>query len=487
MTDLYRLSTGCIVALSTLSALCATVQAIATAITINRFGKTGAAWLSSFLEALILFQCVIFALMISRILANIKVMLIAPAGHAFLQYALALCICVTAAVLCAIRKKAAYLLPIPFTALTLPATEAIFGAAFPFILATSLIFWLVRATIVCVVRRREISSELSALTIKQATDSLRTGLLYFGPNGTIYLVNHRMQSLMVALTGAVQRNGVHFRKTIFDGSTLLAPEPLLLDGQRIYRLYDGSAWLFREQEIFVSGRKYFQLSAADVTERWLLTLALQKQTEELRLRGKQLSSATLNIDVICREEELLRLRSKVHDSMAQCLAMLMRVLRSEETIDEKSLASFADDMLKTAREEIELDTGADGIHSLRRAYETMGVDVELCGAIPSSPEHAAFFADYVKEATANAVRHGFATKVKISCENAHSGVAISIANNGFVPNGTVAEGSGISELRRKLSRLGGKLEIDTGPPFKLTACLVAGCAGYAMRGEINNV
>ena len=469
MLEFYRLPFSAILGITLLSALCVTAQAVAAAISFNRRRDSATRWCENFAEALILIQIVLLALLLVQVLDNIKAFRVADADYTTPRYAVFAAIAGLSTGVCILRRRKFPLAAVPASLLTLPIMEGPLGRSLPYAYALILLFWLGRALYIIIRRREEQHIEVSAFTIKEAMDSLHTGLLYCNPHGTVYLVNRRMQKLMVALTGAVQRDGRMFLQALREGATRVKPESFLLDGRMVFRLEDGSVWLFGERELSLSHKRYIQLSATDVTERWRLTRELMRQEEELRQRGEQLAATIENLETICRDEQLLRMRSQVHDHLAQHLAMLMHILQADEEIDSAKLESLSGDMLSFARGEIEREPDAKGIAALCKAYSAIGVTVEIQGDTPAQHEHAAFFFDFVREGAANAVRHGFATAVYVRCENTPRGFVVSITNNGFDPTDNITEGGGIAELRRRLAELGGTLTVEMRPHFALTA------------------
>lgn len=58
-------------------------------------------------------------------------------------------------------------------------TEAIAGAAYPFFFLGSTLLFLLRGGHLFVTRRRELGSKISAVSVKEAIDTMHTGLLCF--------------------------------------------------------------------------------------------------------------------------------------------------------------------------------------------------------------------------------------------------------------------------------------------------------------------
>ena len=468
MFEFYRLDNSIILTLVMISSLCVAAQAMAVVAGFNRYKASALQWVENLMEVCILIHSVIHAFLISGVMDNMKSSLIVPVGLVGLRYGIFLMVVLFSVGVAILRRRPLSLANIPVAFLALPYGERILGRSFSQVYISIFLFWIGRALYICLMRRKNRYSEVSSFSIKDAMDALRTGLLYCGEDGEIYLMNRRMQELLLALTGKAWRNGLDIRDALLKGNnTYITPEPLSLDGEKVYPPGDGTAWLFKEHEMIIAGREYIQISAVDVSRRWELTHELWKRENELRERGGELAAALENLDEIQRGEELVRLKSKVHDTMAQRLTVLMQVFRAEKSIAETDLKSYADDMLKEVREEVE--SGAGSIETLCRIYSDIGVSVKINGTMPQNPIYASFCADFIREGVTNAVRHGFATKVIVTYGNTDGSNTLSLEDNGFSYAGEIKEGGGIGELRRRLALLGGKLEIITQPQFILRA------------------
>ena len=473
MLEFYSFRHAAILLLSMVSAVCMTAQTIAMSVTLNRHKNRIVLWIESITEGFILLQVLILALLISQVRVNIESPIIADAGFVTARYLLFSAIVLLSSIISVLRQKNRLLLrllPVFAATLTLPFTEALTGRLYPFIYTIALAFWLVRSVYICFTRRKEVAHRVSTFSIKQAMDSLRTGLLYYDARGRIYLTNRRMQGLMIILTGEVQRNGLTFVKKIDGDDTLVKPDPFELDGHKVFSLPDGTAWLFRICTLEVGRRQYFQLSAAEITDRLQLTYKQQAYVDELKLRGEMIAEAIENLDAVCREEELLRISSEIHDNIAQQLAMMTRILRLKETPDEALLIEYASDILN-GWQNAQTESGTETITAIQKAYAGIGVEVMFEGKLPGNRAHAGYFADFVREGVANAVRHGFATEVFVRCSETDDCVKMSVENKHGTAKGVFAEGGGITGLRRKVDALGGSLEIAASPHFTLTAVI----------------
>lgn len=83
-------------------------------------------------------------------------------------------------------------------------------ACVPVLLPWGVLFFLIRSVHICLLRRRELHTQISFVSVKEAIDTLHTGLLLFRPKGDILLCNRRMDMLAQQMTGAAvpERQGI---------------------------------------------------------------------------------------------------------------------------------------------------------------------------------------------------------------------------------------------------------------------------------------
>ncbi len=324
---------------------------------------------------------------------------------------------------------------------------------------------LARAVFVCAKRARELKTGISALSIKAAVDALPAGVLFCEKNGFVLLCNERMRGLMTVLTGRVHRNGNDFYDLLQSGDVLPGCVKSELERQIVYLLPDNSAWMFTKTELQIKRRTYIQLTAADITERWRLTGQLRERESRLSQRREELSAAIANINTLSRERETQRAKLRTHDILGERLTLLLRAIRTEQAPDYELLHTLTGGLsgvIKAAGA-----SARDELDSLVNTFGALGVAVEISGELPGDGETARLFAEIAREAVANAVKHGFATRVNI--ETSASRMAIS--DNGFSTSGAIKEGGGLGGMRKRLEPLNGALTVETQPRFTLTVLL----------------
>lgn len=454
----------------------ASVLAVASVVTLSA-GAFYSAVRRRSLEALLLALMTLHAVLLIYLIAQVQLGagdgFIVSSGVRALRYASFAATAVIAAAVALGRKAASPLLAILPALITLPISETVSGSLFPMSFCLALLIDIAFSATVIAAARREISTSLSAASVKQAIDALHTGIMFCEPSGYILLINRRMLSLMQTLTGETMRDGKKFYERLCAGECKHGCAGLRLDDNAAYRLPDSSVWMFSFAPVSSGGREYIQLTASDVSERWRMTEELEAQQIALLARSGELRDATENIHELCREEEALRMKSRFHDVLGHRVALLLRALRENKEPDETLLSDLSLEV------ESEPAGGAAAeskkrIDTLQSALLGVGVELSITGELPEDAGLSSLAADIITEGSTNAVRHGFPSRVDVLLESSSGAFSVTITNNGTPPKGEIREGGGLLGMRRRLQALGGSLATAASPRFVLTARVPTG-------------
>ena len=347
----------------------------------------------------------------------------------------------------------------------LPMTEAIAGAAYPFFFLGSTLLFLLRGGHLFVTRRRELGSKISAVSVKEAIDTMHTGLLCFRQAGEILLCNRRMDALAQQLTGKPLQNGREFQKTLQCGDLGGGCAREVLGGQQVFRLPDSSVWRISAHAISMGSRAVTLLTADDVTEQWDAVTILARQNQALQKRGQELRHTIEHLQSICEAEEIARSKGRVHDLLGQRISLLLRALRDGQQLDEALLMEFVRSLPAAFAQDQTLSP-AHRLELLRETFQGMEVAVEFQGALPENAQIADCFAEIAVECVTNAVRHGYATRIQFHFFQ-NDCWRMTVTDNGLPPTKPIREGGGISGMRRQIQQLGGVLELHTVPRFRI--------------------
>ena len=461
-----------------LIAICIPAQTLATVLSYYQRPRTKLRLLENLLELSLLFHMIVLSLLAGEGQLSHYSGLIVPTGYVVLRYLAVACVLPPAFAVMAYGKKAWVLPVIAVSFPTLPFMEAACGNAYAWLYISALLFWLVRGTCFSLVRYREIRTSISYLSVKDAVDSLHTGVLFSEQDGAIALVNVQMQRLMIETTGRIHRNARHFCGLLDSGVLSPGCSKTEYEGQIVCLLPDKTAWIFTRTEIQIKNGQYLQLTASDITERWALTAQLKRQEELLILRGEELKKMIGQLQTLSQTREFQNAKLRAHDILGQRLAMMLHSVSSGRELDYDLLRAQLQSLPQDLKSGRSTATPQDRLDSLRQVFETIDVEVSLDGELPQDDVAGFIFMDIISESVVNAVRHGFASRIFVQSKHSDDGWHLTITDNG---NGgghslPVREGGGIGGMRGKLEPHGGMLAVTNQPRFVLSAFLPGGVA-----------
>lgn len=472
MAECYRFSGWLLILVSMLTAFCIVFQALAVTFSFRRLPGSWVRWSENLLESGVLLHLFLCAALTAQVQYNAQHGFLLPSSYEtarqavfFLVAVLSVCAAVGLDVMWPFSAAAAAAIP-------LPVVERLAGSAYPVLFVAGILFCLLRSVHIFLLRRRELHTQISTGSVKEAIDELHTGLLFCNPGGEPLLCNRQMEKLLRCCTGAYTRNGEEFFHLLQDGVLEPGCERAEMGGQTAIRLPDDTIWIFHRHELLVDRRCCTLLSATDMTDQWNADQALYEQNQELEQRGEYLRQAIENLYAACEPEELLRGKARIHDALGQRISLLLRALRENKQPDEALLSAFVEGLPRDFWED-EAPSPGRRLELLADMFRDMGVKVLIQGELPQQEEVALDFADIAAECVTNAVRHGYATQVQFHFfEN--DCWRMSSTDNGIPPTGPIKEGGGIREMRRRVERLGGAIKVYYTPRFSIQISIPKG-------------
>ena len=465
MAEFYRFPQWMLTGLVMVTALCIVLQTMTVSYSIRRLHTGWGRRAENGMECAVLAELFLFAVLLAQVQYGLYGAFLLPRDYGSTRQLLFL-VCAVLSAAAAVKTELIW----PFfviggAAVLLPLTERITGAAYPFFFLSSLLYFLIRSVHICLLRRRELYTQISSISVKEAIDTMHTGLLFFRPTGDVLLCNRRMDALIRKLTGQPLQSGLDVQRHLESGNLNSGCAREALGNQEVFRLPDASVWSISAHSIPMGHRTFRLLSADDVTELWDAVTLLARQNEALEKRGGELRHTIENLRAICEAEEIARSKCRVHDLLGQRISLLLRALRDGQRPDEALLMEFAGSLPAAMRED-NTPSPARRLALLRETFSGMDVSVEIRGALPEDAEVADGFAEIAVECVTNAVRHGYATRIQFHFFQ-NDCWRMTVTDNGIPPSGPIREGGGIGGMRRRAGRLGGTLELYTVPRFRI--------------------
>ncbi len=300
--------------------------------------------------------------------------------------------------------------------------------------------------------------------IKESFDKLSTGILYAKPSGLIVLTNKKMYQIYNEITGEVLQSAYAFWESITNPSDKIK---IIEDGDSpSVQINDEMVYNFTMKTIKISGEKYIEIKAIDVSELHKLTLdLLEKNEREKELRRKMIEIKE-NLELITNEEEMLDAKFKIHNTMGTGLASLRRYLTTGEGDIDKSI--------NTWRKSLELLNKGDDFFkiekfkSLIQASDSVGIHLKIIGKWPKKAELSKVIILVSRECLINAAIHAQAEEMIIEIEESLYDYTISFKNDGVKPKKEIKYGGGFAAIRSALQEVNGELEINVDEFFVLS-------------------
>ena len=298
-------------------------------------------------------------------------------------------------------------------------------------------------------------------SVKDAFDNLPSGICFFDKNGVLTLCNRKMYALILEFTGKDPQSLAELRELMDASPALAQREP------RVYLAEGGAAWRFATEEIATrDGGVYTQVTASDVTELYRRTKELEQNNLALAEYGQRLRRLSADILAVTRDEDILKMKMRIHDDMGRSVIATRLFLQGDRPIEELDLTAWKN-AVSLLKHEAEEPDETNALRSLERAGQGIGIRLHTDGTLPEG-RAADVLAAAIRECMTNAVRHAGAKDLYVRLENDGETATAVITNGGAAPEGDIVPGGGLSSLQFRVESCGGTVEIEAAPQFKLT-------------------
>ena len=294
--------------------------------------------------------------------------------------------------------------------------------------------------------------------VKESFDRLPTAVCFFDRSGGIVLCNRQMYRLSQHLLNS----DLQYLEEL-QGALVSPPEGVtpLAGMESTFRFPDGLVWKFERAAVTDRyGETYIQLTAANVTELHRALEQLAEDNRRLEQDAEELRRLSENVEAVAREREQLAAKSAMHDSLAACITVTKQYLAGDlgaidaDVMLRKKIILFRDAGLLPARE------------ALFESAASSGVTIRMLGTEPAGGA-AELMYTAMQVCLSNAVQYAQATELTVHIWEDGDRYTVLIRNNGIPPEKTITEGGGLSNLRRRLERLGGTMTVQSQPEFAL--------------------
>lgn len=159
---------------------------------------------------------------------------------------------------------------------------------------------------------------------------------------------------------------------------------------------------------------------------------------------------------------------RAHDVLGNRLSFVLRSLSHGDFSDYKTLYSITEGLFEEMKSSSIRPTPVNELLSLQETFQAVGIEIKFQGDLPEDIYISTIFTEIIREAVTNAVRHGFATEIIIVMETKDDAYHLKIKDNGQTLEETIAEGSGIKGMRKRIALYNGSLDIIGSPSFTIS-------------------
>lgn len=305
------------------------------------------------------------------------------------------------------------------------------------------------------------------VAVKEALDSLPTAVCYFDSSGTVKLCNSLMYDLFREITKSDLQGFDELQKALDNCNQLTN---ILRDGT-IFIFPDGRAWQYSVENVKTAdGKVYTEAVLSDVTELYEKRQKLKQQAKELKKMYQELKILSENVQEVTREQEILNMKSRLHDQMNMGVSAIRRMLLQNVTSEENAAAVV---QFRRAIQVLQEENAypQDDVAEFIRDAAVSGVQVNITGNLPKTGNSLQLLLTVMREACVNAARHADATKLYIAAEQSPDVVTLRMTNDGERPKEKIMPRGGLADLDKIIKAAGGRMEIQSRPVFVLTVTL----------------
>ena len=330
------------------------------------------------------------------------------------------------------------------------------------VLIAAILFALVVLWLVLVVKKR--LSSLTAMSVKEAIAELPVGLCFYDETGRLLLLNEQVANDCKELTGEPLYDGNAFWSSVSEGKVSDGITVTQSEGSLIVERADGRVTLCKRIAHDMGGKRVYELCGTDISREFALKKEIEQKNENLRKMNLRLRKYGGIVAEVTREKEVLGARIKVHGNLGPLILRTKKALAQGE-YDRTLLISEWNDILSLI---FAPDDEQDKFAEADKTAASVGVRIFYDGKRPKKGTQAEkIFAGAVFECVTNTARHADGTELYVTMTESDTEYAVTLTNNGNLPDSEVKEGGGLSSLRRVAENAGGQMTITSVPKFSL--------------------
>ena len=315
---------------------------------------------------------------------------------------------------------------------------------------------------------------LTPQSIRETVDYLPGGICISDPSGKPILTNYKMNELIYLLTGKtimnalltweellrfVSANGCEKLDEQWMAQSNLDVAP---DECMFFSLPDSRIWRFRQEELIERQPHYIQLEATDISDLYHYSRELYENNLRLAEQYERQKNLLENIVEINHEKEILTTKIRIHDDLGRSIITTKQHLLNQTLTENipyltEIWSNTIRNLIDFTSENPEQESSPEA--ELLKAANMVGCRINFHNQRPTGRKTALLFYALVREALTNAAMHANADQLDVSISQTDFGYHVVISDNGNVQVSSVTEGSGLTNLRRRLEQDGASLQV----------------------------
>ena len=339
----------------------------------------------------------------------------------------------------------------------LPEFDDLFGRYYIIYFVYVSLFIASRNILLFIYNIKKYGSRINQFSIKETLDGLPLGIIITDYDKRIIFINETMNKIL-------NYNKISSRiKTELIWKEIKSLDNVFLNPNLALLSYQDKYYMFSFDKIINIDGEYYQIKCSDITGEYNILEEIKEKNKHLKEQGEELRQYISKLEDIEREKSLLRIKSKVHDVLAQRLSIIHQFLDNNSNIikiDElkKLIEEMFDDITSN---DIEADSMIEGITA---SFGMIGMEIVFDGDFSNIKEINSVL-KIIREAATNALRHGQASKLFVEKRESK----IIITNNGIEPS-ELKFGTGLKGMKFIAEESGFSLDIYK-DPFRIVISL----------------
>ena len=311
-----------------------------------------------------------------------------------------------------------------------------------YITSFSTLYLLIRTIFLLYQTLEKIQANKGILAIKDALDYLDDGIIFLNYFNKIIYINNSMKEIL----------------SLFNFSTFDNINNIISFLKQNGKIVTNNTYIISTSD--KAYRFYFEITAIDVTYEQKLIDEEEKIKKELENKNKNLKLQLDEITKYQNETERMRLKTHIHDHLAQQLSILHMFVLNDYKYDLIKLKNILNEI------NISYNDDLSPIEDLINTYKLIDVNIHIDGVMPKDKNLYLITYDAIRECTTNTIKHGLAKDIFVIIKNNEKEYTLEIINEGKRID-KVIFGNGLNGLKEKAQKLNGSLKIDTSLGFKV--------------------